>query len=50
MQERLRILLARSKAAELTSAEQKELDEYERIEHLIVMMKVGSLPYLTNVL
>ena len=48
MQERLRILLARSKAAELTSAEQKELDEYERIEHLIVMMKVGSLPYLTN--
>lgn len=32
MQERLRTLLGRSKAGELTPTEQTELDEYERIE------------------
>ena len=47
MQARLRTLLARNKAGQLTPAEQAELDEYERIEHLIVMLKAGSLPYLT---
>jgi hypothetical protein len=45
-QERLRILLARNRAGQLTPAEQAELDQYERIEHLIVMLKAGSLPYL----
>ncbi|NJO93185.1 MAG: hypothetical protein HC820_00305 [Hydrococcus sp. RM1_1_31] len=48
MQERLKTLLARSKAEELTPTEQRELDEYERIEHLIVMLKAGSFPYLTS--
>jgi len=48
MQERLRVLVARSKAGELTSAEQAELDEYERIEHLVIMLKMGNLPYLTR--
>jgi hypothetical protein len=48
MQERLKTLLARSKAGELTPTEQKELDEYERIEHLIVMLKASSFPYLTS--
>ncbi len=43
MQERLRILLTRSKAGELTPSELKELDEYERIEHLVVMIKAGNL-------
>ncbi|MCA1992910.1 MAG: hypothetical protein LDL41_12875 [Coleofasciculus sp. S288] len=48
MQERLRTLLARSRAGELTATEQKELDEYERIEHLVIMLKAGNLPYLTS--
>jgi hypothetical protein len=48
MQERLKTLLVRSKAGELTPTEQRELDEYERIEHLIIMLKAGSLSYLTS--
>ncbi len=48
MQQRLRTLLARSQAGELTPLEQKELDEYERIEHLVIMLKAGSLSYLTS--
>lgn len=47
MQTRLQTLLARSHSGELTPTEQCELDEYERIEHLIVMLKSGNLPYLT---
>ncbi|MBH8564020.1 hypothetical protein I8748_17820 [Nostoc sp. CENA67] len=43
MQARLRTLLARSKAGELAPSELKELDEYERIEHLMVMIKAGNL-------
>jgi hypothetical protein len=46
MQERLRTLVTRSKAGELTPVEVKELDEYERIEHLMVMIKAGNLTYL----
>lgn len=48
MQERLLTLIAKSHSGELTPTEQKELDEYERIEHLIVMLKLGNLPYLTR--
>lgn len=48
MTERLETLLSRSKAGELTATEQTELDEYERIEHLVIMLKAGSLPYLTS--
>lgn len=48
MQERLHTLLARSNAGELTPTELKELDEYERIEHLVVMIKAGNLSYLTS--
>ncbi|PMB01616.1 hypothetical protein CEN45_12265 [Fischerella thermalis CCMEE 5198] len=44
MQERMQTLLRRSKAGELNPTEQKELDEYERIEHLMVMLKTGNLP------
>jgi hypothetical protein len=43
MQERLRTLLTRSQAGTLTSTELQELDEYERIEHLVVMIKAGKL-------
>ncbi|MBD2494348.1 hypothetical protein [Nostoc sp. FACHB-280] len=46
MQERLHTLVTRSKAGELTPVELKELDEYERIEHLMVMIKTGNLAYL----
>ena len=48
MQERLHTLLERSKAGELTTQEHIELDEYDRIEHLVIMLKAGSLRYLTN--
>jgi hypothetical protein len=43
----LRALLDRSRDGQLTEAEQRELDEYARIEHLMVMIKAGTLPYLT---
>jgi hypothetical protein len=48
MQDRLRLLIERSHAGVLTATETRELDEYERIEHLMVLMKAGSLPYLTS--
>ncbi len=48
MQERLRTLLERSQAATLTPAEVAELDEFERIEHVVMMLKAGNLPYLTH--
>ena len=48
MQERLQTLLSREKAGNLSAIEQKELDEYEKIEHLIVMVKSGNLPYLVS--
>jgi hypothetical protein len=48
MQQRLKTLLNRNKLGELTPAEAKELDEYDRIEHLVVMLKAGVLPYLTT--
>ncbi|NER80367.1 MAG: hypothetical protein F6K42_12460 [Leptolyngbya sp. SIO1D8] len=47
MQTRLRELVAKSKEGDLSEAEAQELTEYERIEHLIVMLKLGNLPYLT---
>lgn len=46
MQNRLSTLLDRSRANQLTPAEERELDEYVRIEHLMVMIKAGALPYL----
>ena len=48
MQDRLCTLLTHSKAGKLTPRELKELDEYERIEHLIVMIKAGNLSYLSS--
>lgn len=46
MQTRLRTLLARNQAGELTATEQAELEEYERIEHLVILIKAGNLAYL----
>lgn len=47
MQQRLQYLLARNTEGSITLEEMQELDEYERIEHLIVLLKAGNLPYLT---
>jgi hypothetical protein len=43
MRARLENLLARSRDGQLTPTEAAELDEYERIEHLMVMLKAGNL-------
>ena len=48
MQDRLHILLTRSRAGILTPSEHVELDEFERIEHLMIMIKAANLPYLTD--
>ena len=47
MQTRLRELVTKSKEGDLSESEAQELDEYERIEHLMVMLKLGNLPSLT---
>jgi hypothetical protein len=46
MQTRLKDLSIESDSGQLNSIDRQELDEYERIEHLIVMLKAGSLSYL----
>ncbi len=46
-QERLRTLLDREQDGTLMPAERVELDELERIEHLVIMLKAGALPALT---
>ena len=43
MQSRLKDLLGRSSTGQLSESEQQELDEYEQIEHLIILLKTGSL-------
>jgi hypothetical protein len=45
---RQRTLLAREAANNITPAEKAELDEYERLEHLMVMIKTGNLRYLAH--
>lgn len=46
MTDRLRALLERESKGEITPAEKTELDEYERLEHLMVMIKSGNLQHL----
>ena len=48
MQERLQTLLHRSRSDNLTAVEQAELDEYERIEHLMVLIKSRNLSALAT--
>jgi hypothetical protein len=48
MVERLRTLLGRESRGEVTPAEKAELDEYERLEHLMVLIKSGNLQHLTG--
>jgi hypothetical protein len=45
---RLRAPLERESRGEITPAERAELDEYERLEHLMVMIKAGNLRHLTG--
>jgi hypothetical protein len=49
MVDRLKTLLTHDQVATLTDAEARELDEFERIEHLIVMLKSSNLSYLQSV-
>jgi hypothetical protein len=49
MVDRLKTLLTHNQVATLTDAEARELDEFERIEHLIVMLKSSNLSYLQSV-
>jgi hypothetical protein len=48
MTDRLRMLIERESRGEITPSEKAELDEYERLEHLMVMIKSGDLQYLTG--
>lgn len=48
MQERLSTLLAKNQSGNITPTEIEELNEYERIEHLVIMLKLGNFPYLTR--
>lgn len=44
--ERVQTLVEREQAGTISAAETAELDELERIEHLVVMLKAGALPVL----
>lgn len=48
MTERLRTLVAREAANDIMPAEKAELDEYERLEHLMIMIKAGNLRSLAR--
>jgi 5-methylcytosine-specific restriction endonuclease McrA len=48
MANRLRTLLGRESEGEITMVETAELDGYERLEHLMVMIKSGNLQHLTG--
>jgi hypothetical protein len=48
MTDRLRTLLDRESKGQITPEEKAELDEYERLEHLLVMIKSGNLRHLTG--
>lgn len=48
MSDRVKALLAKERANEITPGEKAELDDYEHIEHLVVMAKTGALPYLNG--
>ena len=43
MQQRLLTLLERERTGQLTDMERAELDEYERIEHIMVLFKAQAL-------
>lgn len=48
MKDRLDVLLDKSRSDTLTELERQELEEYERIEHIVIMLKGRALPYLAS--
>lgn len=48
MASRLHTLIERESRGEITPVEKAELDEYERLEHLMVIIKSGNLQHLTG--
>ncbi len=48
MHARLRHLIAREHANEITAAEKVELDEYMHIEHFVVMLKSSNLRFVNE--
>ncbi|MDQ3011543.1 MAG: hypothetical protein M3X11_12660 [Acidobacteriota bacterium] len=44
MRQRVRTLMACERTNEISPLEKAELDEYEWIEHIVVMLKTGNLP------
>ena len=48
MQERISVLLEKNRAAQLTSAEAAELDEYERINRLVRKLKIRAVKELKD--
>jgi hypothetical protein len=48
MTNRLRALVERESNGEIAPTEKAELNEYERLEHLMVMIKSGNLQHLTG--
>ena len=46
MQSRASALLRKNRTGELTVSENKELDEYTRINRLVTMLKARAIPYL----
>lgn len=48
MTERLRTLIAREQTGDIAAVEKAELDEYEKLEHLMIMIKAGNLHYLAS--
>lgn len=48
MTDRLRTLIEREGKGEIAPAEKAELEEYERLEHLMVMIKSGNLRHLVG--
>jgi hypothetical protein len=46
--ERLQTLVSKEHSGNISLIERSELDEYERIEHLTIMLKKGNLRYLNS--
>ena len=48
MQVQLQCLLELNQSGQLTPSQQAALDEYEHIEHIVVMLKAGNLKNLVD--
>ncbi|MEI2611152.1 MAG: hypothetical protein V9G20_21180 [Candidatus Promineifilaceae bacterium] len=48
MQARASFLLEKNREGALTELENRELDEYVKINHLVIMLKGGALSFLTG--